>query len=54
VQLLCSQRERICSFVGVDQLAGCAPLSGTVTGLNEIMHCGTWRIKQAVFCTSLP
>jgi len=38
VQLLYSYSERICSFVSVDELEGCAPLSYTVTGLSEIMH----------------
>jgi hypothetical protein len=54
VQLLYSYSERICSFVSVDELAGCAALSYTVTGLSEIMHCGTWTIKKAMFCMSLP
>jgi hypothetical protein len=54
MQLLGSYNKRIGRFVSVDESAGCAPLLHAVTGIGEIMQCGTCRIKQAIFCISLP
>jgi hypothetical protein len=36
VQVLYSYIEKICRFVSVDELVGCAPLSYTATGLSDL------------------